>query len=140
MPGARPGDASYARTLVDVRSVRTAGQEGDMDDARARQLLADERARVEGLLRDLTEASEEDRATTRETGDIADPAQPLTDEQGADAIAAGLRDRLAAIERAEARLEAGTYGKSVRSGAPIPDERLEADPAAELTVEEEAAA
>jgi DnaK suppressor protein len=111
-----------------------------MDDARARQLLADERARVEGLLRDLTEASEEDRATTRETGDIADPAQPLTDEQGADAIAAGLRDRLAAIERAEARLEAGTYGKSVRSGAPIPDERLEADPAAELTVEEEAAA
>ena len=27
-------------------------------------------------------------------------------------------------------------GRSVRSGAPIPDERLEADPAAELTVEE----
>jgi DnaK suppressor protein len=107
-----------------------------MDEARARQLLTDERARVEGLLRDLTEAGEEDRATTRDTGDIADPAQPLTDEQGADAITAGLRDRLAAIERAEARLEAGTYGRSVRSGAPIPDERLEADPAAELTVEE----
>ena len=34
------------------------------------------------------------------------------------------------------RLEEGTYGRSVRSGAPIPDERLEADPAAELTVEE----
>jgi DnaK suppressor protein len=110
-----------------------------MDDARAGQLLAEERTRVEGLLRDLTEASEEDRATTRDTGDIADPAQPLTDEQGADAIAAGLRTRLAAIERAEARLEAGTYGRSVRSGALIPDERLEADPAAELTVEEEAA-
>jgi DnaK suppressor protein len=109
-----------------------------MDEARARQLLADERSRVEGLLRDLTEASEEDRATTRDTGDIADPAQPLTDEQGADAIAAGLRERLSAIERAEARLADGTYGVSVRSGARIPDERLEADPAAELTVEEEA--
>jgi len=110
-----------------------------MDEARARQLLADERSRVEGLLRDLTEAADEDRATTRETGDIADPAQPLTDEQAADAVAAGLRARLAAIERAESRLEDGTYGRSVQSGKPIPDERLEADPAAELTVEEEAA-
>lgn len=111
-----------------------------MDDARAGQLLAEERTRVEELLRDLTEASEEDRASAIDTGDIADPAQPLTDEQGTDAVAEGLRERLGAIERAQARLEAGTYGRSVRSGAPIPDERLEADPAAELTVEEEAAA
>jgi DnaK suppressor protein len=118
--------------------MRTADQEDDMDEARARQLLADERTRVEGLLRDLTEASDEDRATTRDTGDYADPAQPLTDEQGADAIAAGLRDRLATIERAEVRLADGTYGRSVQSEKPIPDERLEADPAAELTVEEEA--
>ncbi len=34
------------------------------------------------------------------------------------------------------RLDDGSYGRSVRSGVPIPDERLEADPAAELTVEE----
>jgi DnaK suppressor protein len=46
---------------------------------------------------------------------------------------------LQAIERAEQRLAAGTYGRSVRSGAVIPDERLEADPAAEFTVEEAAA-
>jgi DnaK suppressor protein len=110
-----------------------------MDDARANELLRDERARVESLLRDLVESGEEDRDATRSTGDIADPAQPLTDEQGTDAIAESLRARLAAIERAEARLAAGTYGRSVRSGTPIPDERLEADPAAELTVEEEAA-
>jgi DnaK suppressor protein len=43
---------------------------------------------------------------------------------------------LAAIDRAEQRLEAGTYGFSVRSGQPIPDDRLEADPAAELTTAE----
>lgn len=108
-----------------------------MDEARARQLLDDERSRVEGLLRDLTEASDEDRATAQETGDIEDPAQPLTDEEGADAIAEGLRERLAAIDRAEARLTDGTYGRSVKSGDPIPDERLEADPAAELTMQEE---
>ena len=111
-----------------------------MDDARARELLAEERTRVDGLLRDLGEASEEARDASRETGDIADPAQSLTAEQETDAVAEGLRERLAAIERAESRLDAGTYGRSVQSGAPIPDERLEADPAAELTVEEEAAA
>jgi DnaK suppressor protein len=110
-----------------------------MDEVRARQLLTDERARVEGLLRELTEEGDEDFAETGDAGDIADSAQPLTDEQGADAISEGLRGRLAAIERAEARLVDGTYGRSVQSGAPIPDERLEADPAAELTVEEETA-
>ncbi|HWF15297.1 MAG TPA: hypothetical protein VG244_03875 [Acidimicrobiales bacterium] len=110
-----------------------------MDEARAQQLLNDERARVEGLLRELTEAGDEDFAETGDAGDIADSAQPLTDEQGDDAIAEGLRTRLAAIQRAETRLVDGTYGRSVQSGAVIPDERLEADPAAELTVEEGAA-
>ena len=42
--------------------------------------------------------------------------------------------------RAEAQLAAGSYGRSVRSGQPIPDERLEADPLAEPTVQEAAAA
>ncbi|HEV3366078.1 MAG TPA: hypothetical protein VG054_01340, partial [Acidimicrobiales bacterium] len=63
-------------------------------------------------------------------------AETLTSEQGSDAVAEGLRDRLAALQRAEQRLEGGTFGHSVRSGLPIPDARLEADPAAELTVEE----
>jgi DnaK suppressor protein len=112
-----------------------------MDEGKARQLLADERASVEASLRDLQAAGEGDRDAVADTaGDIADPAQPLTDEEGTDAVSEALRDRLAAIERAEARLGAGTYGRSVRSGALIPDERLEADPAAELTVEEEAEA
>jgi hypothetical protein len=49
-----------------------------------------------------------------------------------------LRARWAALEWAEARLAAGSFGRSVRSGRLIPDERLEADPLAELTVEEAA--
>ena len=53
-----------------------------------------------------------------------------------DAIAESLRDRLAKLDRALKRLDDGSYGRSVRSGVPIPDDRLEADPAAELTVEE----
>jgi RNA polymerase-binding transcription factor len=108
-----------------------------MEEAKARQLLSAERARLETLLRETTRAGNEDREAVGDVGDIADPAQPLTDQEAEDAVAAGLRDRLAAVARAEARLAAGTYGRSVRSNEPIPDERLEADPAAELTVEEE---
>lgn len=107
-----------------------------MKNERARELLGAERRRVEQLLADVNLEGQDDRAVENDTGDIADPAERLTAEGLDNAVAEQLRNRLAAIERAEERLAAGTYGRSVRSGVPIPDERLEADPAAELTVEE----
>ena len=110
-----------------------------MDDDRARALLEAERSRVEALIAGLRIDRSEDRAAEEESTDWGDPAQPLTAEGADDAVAASLEARLQAIERAEQRVEAGTYGRSLLSGAPIPDERLEADPAAELTVEEAAA-
>lgn len=110
-----------------------------MDLERARSLLAAERAQVQQLLGDVGTEQTDDRAAERETGDIADSAQPLTEQGVDDAVAAGLRDRLAALDRALQRVDDGTYGRSVRSGAVIPDERLEADPTAELTVAEAAA-
>jgi DnaK suppressor protein len=111
-----------------------------MDENRARELLRAERAEAEGLLAASRSAGAADREAEDEEGsDIADPAQSLTAEGIDDAIAESLRDRLAAIERAEQRLASGTFGKSVRSGAPIPDARLEANPLAELTIEEASA-
>jgi DnaK suppressor protein len=107
-----------------------------MEAARAKELLQSERDRLEQLLLDEGRAEQEDRRAEDEADPLADSAQPLTTEGTDDAVAAGLRERLAAIDRAEARLAAGTFGRSVRSGRPIPDERLEADPAAELTIEE----
>jgi DnaK suppressor protein len=107
-----------------------------MELQRARALLDAERVRVIGLLGDVAEAQAGDRQAQGETGDATDEAQPLAGEGVDDAVAAGLRDRLAALGRALRRVDDGTYGRSVRSGALIPDERLEADPAAELTVEE----
>jgi DnaK suppressor protein len=108
-----------------------------MEENRARSLLQAERAEVQSLLTGTEEAGEEDRETEDEEGvDVSDPAQSLTAEGMDDAIAESLRDRLETIDRALKRLDDGTYGRSVRSGVPIPDERLEADPAAELTVEE----
>jgi DnaK suppressor protein len=71
-----------------------------------------------------------------EDGRLGDPAQSLVLEETDDAVADGLSRRLDAIRRAEERLATGTYGRSVRSGRVIPDDRLRADPAAELTVDE----
>ena len=102
----------------------------DADQARAR--LSAERAEVTGLLKDADEAGRQDRASGSETGDIADPAQPLAAQGIDDAVAASLRDRLAALDRALRRLDDGSYGRSVRSGLPIPADRLDADPAAEI--------
>jgi len=107
-----------------------------MDDERARTLLAAERDRVQTLLADTVGDGVDDRTAANQPGDMDDSAERLTAEAGDDAVVSSLRDRLDALDRAERRLAEGTYGRSVRSGLPIPDDRLEADPAAELTVEE----
>jgi len=110
-----------------------------MEYEQARTLLATERARVEQLLGGTVTDGQDDRAAANQGGDMADPAERLTAEEGDDAVSVALEERLAAIARAEQRLEEGVFGLSVRSGLPIPDERLEADPAAELTTDEAAA-
>jgi DnaK suppressor protein len=103
-----------------------------MDEARARELLANERARLERLLR------AELAATAPDLGDEVDDANWRIAEETGRAVSRSLRDRWSALERAEERLARGSYGLSVLSGKPIPDERLEADPLAELTVQEAA--
>jgi DnaK suppressor protein len=113
-----------------------------MDQDRARTLLRAERDEVQGLLKDAEAAGQEDRESEVDgaEGDISDAAQPLNAQGMDDAIAESLRNRLDTIDRALHRLDDGTYGRSIASGVPIRDERLEADPAAELTIEEARAA
>ena len=106
-----------------------------MDQTQARMLLAAERARLQQLLQAATGEPQ-----AAELGDEVDDADRRNAEETGMAIDQLLGARWAALERAEARLAAGIYGRSVRSGQPIPDERLEADPLAELTVQEAAAA
>jgi DnaK suppressor protein len=106
-----------------------------MDQARARALLAGERDRLEQLLQ--AAAGEPPAA---ELGDEVDDADRRNAEETGLAVDQLLRARWAALQRAEARLAASSYGRSIRSGQPISDERLEADPLAELTLQEEAAA
>ena len=107
-----------------------------MDYDKVRSLLLAERADAEKALRHVESAAASDRKVESDPGDAADAAQSLIAQGDDAAIIGGLRDRLDAIDRAMKRLDDRTYGRSVRSGLPIPEERLEADPAAELTVEE----
>jgi DnaK suppressor protein len=107
-----------------------------MDEGEARELLHAERDRVQRLLEEMAGVSGDDRSAADEPGDMTDSAEPLTRQEDDDAVAAALSARLEVLDRAERRLDGGTFGRSVRSGLPIPDERLLADPAAELTVEE----
>jgi DnaK suppressor protein len=107
-----------------------------VDTERARALLAAERLEIERALSHRGHQDDGDDAGWLEPGNLA--ADLYLDELDA-GLAEDLRDRLAALGRAEQRLAAGTYGLSVESGKPIPDERLEAFPTAERTVEEERA-
>lgn len=106
-----------------------------MDARRGRELLAAERRRIEQALADLREA-ESGRKLSDEDQPL-DQATDLTELEYDEGSHDELDRELAALERAEARLAAGSYGRSTESGEPIPDERLEADPLAELTIAEE---
>jgi DnaK suppressor protein len=106
-----------------------------MDPDRARELLAAERERIERALAQLGPQDTGEEADDIDPGNLASELYQEELDQG---LADDLRDELAAVERAEARLAAGTYGLSIESGEPIPDERLEALPTAERTAGEEA--
>lgn len=105
-----------------------------VDEARAKELLARERQRIEADIAAAKRGGPEESDERVEPGDYE--SEGLYQDEFDAGLAADLKDRLAAVERAEERLAAGTYGLSVRSCRPIPDERLEAFPTAELTVEE----
>ncbi len=106
-----------------------------MDTERARQLLAAEREQIEGEMAAVEREGPEEGDERREPGDFN--SEGLYQDELDAGRAQNLKDRLAALERAEARLAEGTYGLSVKSGEPIPDGRLEVNPTAELTVAEQ---
>jgi DnaK suppressor protein len=107
-----------------------------VDDARARELLARERQRIERALAELGHGDDDELSHVDQH--IADEGSELFESERDAGLAENLREELAAVERAQKRLAEGTYGRSIESGEPIPDERLEAMPWAERTVDEQA--
>jgi DnaK suppressor protein len=104
-----------------------------MDPERARELLQAERERIEHA---LARVQPQDDGEPADEYDPANLASDLYQDELDETFADDLHEQLAALERAEARLAAGTYGLSVESGQPIPDARLEALPTTELTADE----
>jgi DnaK suppressor protein len=112
-----------------------------------------DRAFIEKQRRQLTELREqilaarqsrvnEQAAINAETSgrarEFEDDAQRLTSLELQDNLNAVDDERLGNIERALQKIDEGTYGLSVGSGAPIAIERLEATPEALYTFEEQA--
>jgi DnaK suppressor protein len=106
-----------------------------MNRDRASQLLTSERERIEQATAELEQGGPQQLAEQREPGDGG--SEDLYQQEFDAGVAEDLAGQRTALERAEARLSQGTYGLSTESGEPIPDERLEALPTAELTVEEQ---
>src|SRR5258705_6630172 len=107
-----------------------------MDDARASAMLQEERSKVQRRLDGASATGRSDREAVDQDAGSSDAGELLSSQGTDDALTTELRDRLAALDRAQERLDSGTFGRSIRSGQTIPDDRLEADPAAELTVDE----
>ena len=111
-----------------------------MEPERAAELLAQERARIENTLQTMAELGPGELAAKgldEHLIERGDQAEDLTQREIDTALTDRLRHELTEIVAAEARLRQGSFGISVESGEPIPDERLEAIPWATRTLEEE---
>lgn len=103
--------------------------------------LLDERTRYMRHAESL-KAEADQLARDREPGDVqfdeeSGEGDGIAVERERDlALSAQARDAVDEIDRALERLKAGTYGISIVSGLPIPKERLEAIPHADMRVDE----
>lgn len=106
-----------------------------MEATEARQRLHEERDRLSALRDGADQALRDDRQTGgSELSTLdqhsADLATELHDREVGESVLEGLEAELEQVERALQRVDAGTYGHCEECGEPIPDERLEAVPAA----------
>jgi RNA polymerase-binding transcription factor DksA len=118
-----------------------------MDTDLARQRLADERARLDGVKstfddEGLTQQSESDSVGELSSYDQhqADMGTETFEREKDLSILEQVEAELADVEHALRRLDDGTYGTCEVCGKPIPDERLEAMPATRLCLEHQAEA
>ncbi|WP_242344637.1 TraR/DksA family transcriptional regulator [Anaeromyxobacter terrae] len=98
-----------------------------------RRKLEDERRRIARVLATpATSAPSEDERT-----ELEEVAQRSAEGEDQQKVVERERALLAEVARALAKLDAGTYGLSEKSGAPIPFERLRSVPWARVDVDED---
>src|SRR2546423_4937613 len=99
-----------------------------MEPDRARELLQRERERFQQELEELRNRGGSDGELSNIDQHPADVGTELFEEERDQSMIDRLKHELEVIDRAEERIANGTYGLSIESGEPIPDERLEAIP------------
>ena len=109
-----------------------------MDDARARALLDQEQQAALSLLATLTRdfSGIVDASADSNADDEHDPEGSTIafERSQVGALIQQAERRIAEIEAARARVDAGTYGRCEVCGEPIADDRLEARPVARTCV------
>jgi RNA polymerase-binding transcription factor DksA len=118
-----------------------------MDIELARQRLGEERARLDGVKSTFDDEHLGDQSETDSVSELSSYDQHQADmgtetfEREKDlSILEQVEAELADVEHALRRLDEGTYGTCEIDGKPIPDDRLEALPAARLCLEHQAEA
>lgn len=116
-----------------------------MEIEQARDLLGQERDRLQGIkeeLGDLRDESQEDSLQELSSYDQhqADVATETFDREKDLTILDSVEGELADVEHALQRLDDGTYGTCEACGKPIPDDRLEALPATRFCLDDQASA
>ena len=111
-----------------------------IDIQKMKERLEAKQKELQGNIGDLTEA----HPTPTDPIEISEGPQEFeetnidfTETQQEQSIEYNENALLTLVQAALQRIEDGTYGKSVVSGKPIPETRLEAIPWADRTVEEE---
>jgi len=138
-----PAKKTKARTKAPLKATVSANSPLAGDDAWTKKERADIRKELEVQAKDLRgeidEAEQQNAALKRDagsegTGDEADAGTKTFEREHEMSLANNSRDLLLQVERALARLDAGTYGRCENCGNPIPKARLQALPAATLDV------
>ncbi|HEX2052231.1 MAG TPA: TraR/DksA C4-type zinc finger protein [Actinomycetota bacterium] len=115
-----------------------------MDESKARRLLEEERTRLEQVRNTLLlESLEESQsASMQELADIdqhpGDQGTETFEREKAESIRISTEAQLQDVDRAVGKLDSGQYGRCEICGRDIPDERLEARPAARYCIEDQA--
>lgn len=111
---------------------------GVMDEVEARRRLRAERADVAARLRDLGVSFEDivDAARDSNLDDEHDPeGTTIAAERSlVSSLARSSERHLAEVDAALERLAAGTYGRCVRCGGPIAEDRLDARPSTPVCI------
>ena len=113
-----------------------------MEAEQARDLLSQERERLQGIKEELDAVKDESQQDSMEELSSydqhqADVATETFDREKDLSILDNIEGELADIEHALERIDAGTYGTCEACGKPIDDDRLEAVPAARFCVDDQ---